>query len=67
MANRLAEQKSGAILPAHISMGKQGNVKMALDVARRCREILGANGILLDYKSMRHACNLETVLLMRAP
>ena len=62
LALRVAQLKnSGSVLPGHISLAKQGNVKMALDVARTCREILGANGILLDYKSMRHSCNLETV------
>lgn len=62
LALRLAQLKnSGRLLPGHVSLGKQGNVKMALDVARSCRDILGANGILLDYKAMRHASNLETV------
>lgn len=62
LALRLGQLKNqGKMLPGHVSLGKQGNVKMALDVARTCREMLGANGILLDYKSMRHACNLETV------
>ena len=30
--------------------------------ARECRDILGGNGIMLEYKSMRHLCNLETVI-----
>jgi len=34
---------------------------MALEVARTCRDILGANGIMDEYKTMRHLCNLETV------
>ena len=34
---------------------------MALDVARTCRDILGGNGIMIEYQSMRHMCNLETV------
>jgi glutaryl-CoA dehydrogenase len=33
----------------------------ALDVARRCRALLGANGILLEYPVIRHALNLESV------
>jgi glutaryl-CoA dehydrogenase len=32
-----------------------------LEIARMCREILGANGIVDDYVSMRHANNLESV------
>ena len=34
---------------------------MALRVARTCRELLGANGIMDEYPIMRHLCNLETV------
>jgi glutaryl-CoA dehydrogenase len=36
-------------------------VQMALDCARVCRDILGANGIHDEYPVMRHLCNLETV------
>jgi alkylation response protein AidB-like acyl-CoA dehydrogenase len=42
-------------------MIKRHNVNAALEVARTCREILGGNGITLDYPVMRHMCNLETV------
>jgi glutaryl-CoA dehydrogenase len=42
-------------------MGKQNNVEMALEIARQCRDVLGGNGIMIEYKSMRHMCNLETV------
>lgn len=48
--------------PGHVSMAKQSNVEMALNAARQCRDLLGANGIMLEYKSMRHMCNLETVV-----
>ena len=48
--------------PHQVSMAKRNNVKMALDVARECRTLLGANGITLEYQCGRHACNLETVL-----
>ncbi|SMF46697.1 acyl-CoA dehydrogenase family protein [Pseudobacteriovorax antillogorgiicola] len=62
LALRLGQLKNaGQLLPGHVSLGKQGNVKAALEIARTCRDILGANGVLLDYKTMRHACNLETV------
>jgi glutaryl-CoA dehydrogenase len=56
---RLKEEKK--LRPAHVSMIKRNNVKMALDVARTCRDILGGNGITLEYPVMRHMCNLETV------
>jgi glutaryl-CoA dehydrogenase len=35
---------------------------MALDVARDCRDLLGAAGITTDFPPMRHALNLETVI-----
>lgn len=57
---RLKEQ--GAIKPEHISMLKRNNVRMALDVSRKSRDILGANGISAEYPVMRHMCNLESVL-----
>lgn len=47
--------------PTPISVAKRNNVKMALQAARTAREILGANGVVDDYVSMRHACNLEAV------
>jgi glutaryl-CoA dehydrogenase len=62
MATRLAELKeSGELHPAQISMAKQNNAKMALECARTARDVLGANGISLEYRCMRHACNLESV------
>ena len=62
LAMRLGELKnSNEIHYAQISMGKQSNCKMALNVARTCRDMLGANGIMDEYQTMRHMCNLETV------
>lgn len=62
MALRLGTLKDqGRLHFAQISMAKQRNVEMALRSARECRDILGANGIMLEYKSMRHMCNLESV------
>ncbi len=46
---------------AQVSMAKRNNCYHALQIARTCREILGANGIMDDYVAMRHANNLETV------
>ncbi len=52
---------AGKIEPAHISMLKRNNVRIALDVARTARDVLGGNGIMDEYPIMRHLCNLETV------
>jgi glutaryl-CoA dehydrogenase len=62
LAYRLAELSEAALLrPEQVSLGKMNNVEMALRVARTCRELLGANGIMDEYPIMRHLCNLETV------
>jgi len=62
LALRMGQLKNqGEIHFAHVSMGKQNNVEMALEVARMCRDMLGGNGIMAEYKAMRHMCNLETV------
>jgi glutaryl-CoA dehydrogenase len=42
-------------------MGKLGNVNAALDVARTARQVLGANGVTLEYPVIRHMNNLESV------
>ncbi|MCX6103294.1 MAG: acyl-CoA dehydrogenase family protein [Proteobacteria bacterium] len=57
--SQIKEQKK--LQPAQVSLAKQVCVEMALEVARTCRDILGANGIMDEYKTMRHLCNLETV------
>ncbi len=44
-----------------VSMAKRNNVDVALAIARNARDLLGANGIVDDYQSMRHLVNLETV------
>jgi glutaryl-CoA dehydrogenase len=56
---RLKDQ--GRVDPSHISMLKMNNVGMALETARKARDILGANGIVDDYCIMRHMNNLESV------
>jgi len=59
---RLGQLKdAGQALPEQISMAKRNNIEMALRVARQCREMLGANGILDEYQSFRHMVNLESV------
>ena len=62
LAYRLSELKEDDKIQAkHVSLGKMNNVDMALRIARTCREMLGANGIMDEYPIMRHLCNLETV------
>lgn len=45
----------------HISMAKLDNVRVAIEIARECRTILGGNGITAEYSPLRHANNLESV------
>lgn len=60
---QLAKLKdSGRLKPAHVSLAKRNNCCQALRVARMAREMMGANGISLEYHVMRHMCNLETVM-----
>jgi glutaryl-CoA dehydrogenase len=53
---------NGTLKPEHVSMGKMGNVRGAIEVARSARTILGGNGITLEYPVIRHMNNLESVL-----
>ncbi len=52
---------NGTLRFAQVSMAKRNNCEVALDIARKAREILGANGILDEYPIMRHSANLESV------
>jgi glutaryl-CoA dehydrogenase len=52
----------GTLRPEQVSMGKMGNVRGAIEVARTARTILGANGVTLEYPVIRHVNNLESVL-----
>jgi len=62
LAMRLGQLKAeGSLHHSHVSLGKQANVEMALNTARMARDLLGANGIMDEYRTMRHLCNLETV------
>jgi glutaryl-CoA dehydrogenase len=56
---RLKDQ--GRLHHTMVSMIKRNNVDIALRIAREARDLLGANGIVDDYQSMRHMLNLETV------
>jgi len=53
---------AGTLRPEHVSLGKLGNVRGALDVCRSARSVLGANGVTLEYPVIRHMNNLESVL-----
>ena len=62
LALQLARLKdAGRMRPEQVSLAKRSNVRMALEVARTARGMLGANGISDEYQTMRHMCNLETV------
>jgi glutaryl-CoA dehydrogenase len=56
---RLKDQ--GTMTPQQVSLAKRNNVHMACECAREARRLLGANGILVEYHSMRHMANLESV------
>lgn len=56
---QLKEKKK--LTPPQISLAKMNNVKMALEIARVARDMLGANGIIDEYPVIRHLLNLETV------
>ncbi|WP_307006835.1 acyl-CoA dehydrogenase family protein [Sinomonas atrocyanea] len=52
---------AGTLSPTMISVGKLNNCREAIRIARDAREMLGGNGITLDYSPLRHANNLESV------
>ena len=52
---------AGTMKPEQVSLAKRNNVNMATECAREARRLLGANGILAEYHSMRHMANLESV------
>jgi glutaryl-CoA dehydrogenase len=53
---------AGRMCPAQVSVAKWNNVRMALDIARDCRDILGGSGITTEYQAIRHMLNLESVI-----
>ncbi|MCS5735752.1 acyl-CoA dehydrogenase family protein [Herbiconiux daphne] len=62
VALRLGRLKDAGKLEHHmISVGKLNNCRIAIDIARQARTILGGNGVTLDYSPLRHANNLESV------
>jgi glutaryl-CoA dehydrogenase len=55
------KRDAGTLSAEQVSFGKLVNVRSALDVAREARNVLGANGITLEYPVIRHMNNLESV------
>jgi len=63
LAFRLGRLKErGSLTPAQISLGKWNNCRVALDIARDCRDLLGAAGISAEHAAIRHMLNLEGVI-----
>ena len=63
IALRLGHLKDdGKMNPTQVSVAKWNNTRMALDVARDCRDMLGASGISAEYVPIRHMLNLESVI-----
>lgn len=59
---RLGKLKDkGEMTFQQVSMAKRNNCEMARNIAKTSREILGANGITLDYSPIRHMANIESV------
>lgn len=53
---------AGRMHPTQVSVAKWNNIRMALDIARDCRDILGGAGISVEYGAIRHMLNLESVV-----
>ncbi len=53
---------AGKMQPAQVSMAKWNNIRMAIDIARDARDLLGGAGITLEHSAIRHALNLESVI-----
>ncbi len=63
LALHLGRRKdAGALRPEQVSLGKLNNVREALEICRTARQVLGANGISLEYPVIRHMANLESVI-----
>jgi glutaryl-CoA dehydrogenase len=63
LALRLGRLKdAGHMHPTQVSLAKWNNVRMALDIARDCRDMLGGGGISAEYVPVRHMLNLESVI-----
>ena len=62
MVYRLGQLKEqGKMSFQQVSMAKRNNCAIARDIAKISREILGGNGITIDYSPIRHMANIESV------
>ncbi len=52
---------AGHLQPHQISVGKLNNARVAIEIAREARAMLGGNGVTLEHSPLRHANNLESV------
>ncbi|MFC3908071.1 acyl-CoA dehydrogenase family protein [Legionella dresdenensis] len=52
---------AGRETPVMISLAKGNACREAIKIARDCRNLLGGNGISLEYHVIRHMLNLESV------
>lgn len=53
---------AGTMQPTQVSLAKWNNCRMAIDIARECRDLLGGAGITTEHAAIRHALNLESVI-----
>ena len=53
---------AGTMAPSQVSLAKWNNCRMAIDIARECRDLLGGAGITTEHAAIRHALNLESVI-----
>ncbi|HEX7817683.1 acyl-CoA dehydrogenase family protein [Dyella sp.] len=53
---------AGKMQPTQVSLAKWNNCRLAIDIARECRDILGGAGITTEHSAIRHALNLESVI-----
>jgi glutaryl-CoA dehydrogenase len=53
---------AGKMQPSQVSLAKWNNCRMAIDIARECRDLLGGAGITTEHSAIRHALNLESVI-----
>ncbi|WP_395680985.1 acyl-CoA dehydrogenase family protein [Dokdonella sp.] len=53
---------AGTMQPTQVSLAKWNNCRMAIDIARECRDLLGGAGITTEHCPIRHALNLESVI-----
>jgi len=55
-------KEAGKLQPQQVSLAKWNNCRMAIDIARECRDLLGGAGITTEHVAIRHALNLESVI-----